>query len=70
MKLAFMLNFPKIKKILRDESKLFEYLKEDDKYETRNYEIDFDNKMIRKKNIAQESKDTLQDSLQPNEQRK
>jgi hypothetical protein len=46
-----MLNFPKIKKVLRDEEKLLDYLREDDKYESRNYEINFVNKMIRKKNI-------------------
>jgi len=53
MRLSFMLNFPKIKKVLRDEDKLLDYLREDDKYESRNYEIDFANKMIRKKNIKQ-----------------
>jgi hypothetical protein len=37
MKLSFMLNFPKIKKVLRDEDKLLEYLKEDEKYESRNF---------------------------------
>ena len=53
IKLSFMLNFPKIKKVLRDEDKLLEYLREDEKYESRNYEVDFTNKMIRKKHIAQ-----------------
>ena len=52
MKLSFMLNFPKIKKVLRDEDKLFDYLRVDEKYESRNYEIDFENKLIRKKNLA------------------
>lgn len=52
MKLSFMLNFPKIKKVLRDEDKLFDYLRGDEKYESRNYEIDFENKLIRKKNLA------------------
>ena len=51
MKLSFMLNFPKIKKVIRDEDKLWYYLKEDEKYETRNYQIDFDQKLIRKKHI-------------------
>ena len=36
MKLSFMLNFPKIKKVLRDEDKLLDYLNADSNL--RNYE--------------------------------
>lgn len=64
MRLSFMLNFPKIKKVLRDEDKLLDYLREDDKYESRNYEIDFANKMIRKKNIKQQPKNINQAKVQ------
>jgi hypothetical protein len=45
----FLLNFPKIKKILSDEVKLWQYLEEDKKYPSRNYELDYEKKMIRKK---------------------
>jgi hypothetical protein len=47
-----LLNFPKIKKLIRDENKLLQYLKEDEKYVHRSYEVDFENKLIRKKNIV------------------
>lgn len=49
--LKVMLNFPKIKKFLNlnDDEKLWAYLINDDKYEGRNYELDFKRKMIRKK---------------------
>lgn len=49
--LKVMLNFPKIKKFLNlnDEEKLWTFLINDDKYEGRNYELDFKRKMIRKK---------------------
>jgi hypothetical protein len=46
-----MLNFPKIKKILKDDHKLFQYLVEDDKRADRNFEIDEERKLIRKKHI-------------------
>ena len=39
--IGLMLNFPKIKKFLRDEDKLIQYLREDEKYETRNYVVEF-----------------------------
>ena len=51
-----MRNFPKIKKMLRDEEKLIDYLRGDEKYETRAYEIDFEQRLIRKKNIQDPSK--------------
>jgi hypothetical protein len=51
MNLSFMLNFPKIKKSLKDFDKLVQYLREDDRYESRNYEIDFEKGLIRKKHI-------------------
>ena len=37
LNLRILLNFPKIKKFIRDEDKLIQYLKEDDKYEQRHY---------------------------------
>ncbi len=37
IKMSLMLNFPKIKKLLKDEDKLFRYLQEDEKYDSRNY---------------------------------
>lgn len=46
-----MLNFGKIKKFLHDEDKLIEFLKEDEKYEQRTYEVDFEKRLIRKKGI-------------------
>lgn len=49
MALSFMLNFPKIKKVLRNVDKLIEYLRGDEKYPQRNFEIDFYNGLIRKK---------------------
>ena len=49
--LSLMLNFPKIKKVLRDIGKLGIYLKEDQKYQSRNYQIDFQRNVIRKKNV-------------------
>jgi hypothetical protein len=47
-----MLNFPKIKKVLKDEQKLWSYLIDDEKYSSRNYELDFERKMIRKKGLS------------------
>jgi hypothetical protein len=64
LNLSTLLNFPKIKKFLKDEGKLYEYLKTDDKYTQRNYEIDFDNRLIRKKIVvkaAEESKKSSRD---------
>lgn len=46
-----MLNFPKIKKVLTDEHKLWNYLITDDKYPSRNYELDLERRMIRKKGL-------------------
>ena len=45
----FLLNFPKIKKVLTDEHKLAQYLENDPKYEGRNFVIDPVLKTIRKK---------------------
>jgi hypothetical protein len=45
-----MINFPKIKKALTDINKLWAYLASDNRYASRNYELDFERKMIRKKN--------------------
>ncbi len=39
--LRLMLNFPKIKKVLTDEVKLWKFLTEDPRYSSRNYELDF-----------------------------
>ena len=47
-----MLNFPKIKKVLKNEQKLWSYLIDDEKYSSRNYELDFERKMIRKKGLS------------------
>lgn len=47
-----MLNFPKIKKVLKDEQKLWSYLIDDEKYSSRNYELDLERKMIRKKGLS------------------
>lgn len=52
LNISFLLNFPKIKKLIRDENKLLQYLKEDERYVHRSYEVDFENKLIRKKNIV------------------
>ena len=47
-----MLNFQKIKKVLREEEKLIQYLREDEKYPDRHYEIDFERRLIRKKHLV------------------
>lgn len=52
LNISTLLNFPKIKKFLKDEAKLFEYLTTDEKYAQRNYEIDYENRMIRKKVVV------------------
>lgn len=44
-----MLNFPKIKKVLNNENKLWDYLTTDILYAIRSYELDYVRKMIRKK---------------------
>jgi hypothetical protein len=48
--IRLMLNFPKIKKVLRDEHKLLRFLVDDEKRDERNFEIDELRKMIRKRN--------------------
>lgn len=44
-----MLNFPKIKKVLKDEERLWRYLTEDEGLANRNYELDHERRMLRKK---------------------
>lgn len=48
-----MLNFPKIKKFIYNEDKLIQYLQDDKLYQDRNYEVDFQNKLIRKKHVKE-----------------
>ena len=47
----FMLNFPKIKKVLTDQDKLWDFLTHDDKYKSRSYELEHSKRMLRKKGI-------------------
>lgn len=47
-----MLNFPKIKKVLKDEDKLWEFLTGDEKLNIRNFELDPTRRMLRKKKGA------------------
>lgn len=51
MNIGFLLNFPKIKKVLHDQQKLIEYLQSDEKYDQRSYELDIENRLIRKKGV-------------------
>ena len=42
--------------MLKDENKLFDYLQGDEKYETRAFQVDFQQRLIRKKIIHDPSK--------------
>lgn len=63
MPVSFMLNFPKVKKAIRDEDKLLQYLQEDEKYDTRNYEINFEERIIRKKQAEKERNSSKQEDV-------
>ena len=63
MPVSFMLNFPKVKKAIRDEDKLLQYLQEDEKYHTRNYEINFEERIIRKKQVEKEKDNSKQEDV-------
>lgn len=44
-----MTNFGKIKKVVTDEKKVWEFLANDEKLNSRNYELDVERKMLRRR---------------------